>query len=81
MVAPSVVKIIPERSVILICDLQTRFSMLFIILQYEVSTNSLYDCILGPAVSHFDKVVTTVNKMLKFAKVGCQIALCFIPIC
>ncbi|KAI0092543.1 Isochorismatase-like protein [Irpex rosettiformis] len=49
MAAPSVVKIIPEQSVILICDLQTRFS--------------------EPAVSHFDKVVTTVNKMIKIAKV------------
>lgn len=29
MAAPQVVKIIPEQSVILICDLQTRFSELF----------------------------------------------------
>ncbi|KAI0346998.1 Isochorismatase hydrolase [Trametopsis cervina] len=48
MDSPKVVKIIPERSVILICDLQTRFK---------------------PAVHHFDQVVTTVNKMIKIAKV------------
>jgi hypothetical protein len=69
MAAPPVVKIIPERSVFLLCDLQTRFSMSFGLDNSRREICSRWVQQLGPAVHHFDKIVMTVNKMVQIAKV------------
>lgn len=62
-----VVKLVPEETIFFLCDVQTRFSTLLILQEYDWRLNwrPVEDVIHG-----YDHVVAISNKMFKIAKVS-----------
>jgi len=65
--ATNVKRPVPNRTVLLVCDIQVKFSEFFS--STERPESSLTMSSTGDAIYGFEEVVATANKMLKIAKV------------
>jgi len=68
--ATNVKRPVPNKTVLLVCDIQVKFSEVFFSTESPESLLTMNST--GDAIYGFEEVVATANKMLKIAKVSAR---------